>query len=309
MKNKNKIIGKMISLLVFLILVAPLSFVALNVLAGKKETDEDSENTIYVDAEKGDDKNGNGSSEKPYDRTQDAIDDAETKDGHTIMVYPDTYTENVDVTIVQTGNPNDHVFDVPKDATTIQGFTIKDATGYGRAGIYIGGSTVKNCRVEDNEIKDNYYGIYLDGTADCMVYTNMIHDNEKDGILIAGGAKKNIIEAGNIITHNKGNGITIKGNGTDENEVFANTIGTEESGNTAIPNEGNGILISGGAKKNVIHDSTISGNKKNGVVLLYSNKNEVKNNVITHNCRGIKEVGCTGNKIVRSNDSEPIKDW
>src|SRR5262249_15524498 len=75
--------------------------------------------------------------------------------------------------------------------------------------------------------------------------------------------------AGNLISGNRGDGITISGQGARGNLVQGNVIGTDGSGTSALGNS-IGVHISGGASTNTIGGTAasgagnlVSGNKSN----------------------------------------------
>ncbi|MBN2000690.1 right-handed parallel beta-helix repeat-containing protein, partial [candidate division KSB1 bacterium] len=132
----------------------------------------------------------NINSQRAYNAIQPAIDDAFTMDGHTIEVCPGIYSENVSVTkeltirsrasyketIVQSLMPLTPVFHLKKNNITVEGFTIQNAT-FLQAGIFIFGSTLKDCIIRNNFIKNNYIGIFVkDGEAN-LIYDNTISGN------------------------------------------------------------------------------------------------------------------------------------
>lgn len=96
--------------------------------------------------------------------------------GDTIIAYPGTYTENLDVTkgqltitskdgadstTIQALNSGDHVFEIKAANVNVSGFTIRGATGNDKAGIY---SYDSSFSVSDSSLSDNNYGIYIYST-------------------------------------------------------------------------------------------------------------------------------------------------
>jgi parallel beta-helix repeat protein len=107
-----------------------------------------------------------------YTTIQQAVDLATP--GDIIIVRDGTYPENVDVyetvtiqsengsakCIVEAANSNDHVFEVTADYVNIRGFTVTNATGDWKSGIYLNG--VGHCNISDNNASNNSCnGIYL----------------------------------------------------------------------------------------------------------------------------------------------------
>ncbi len=76
------------------------------------------------------------------------------------------------------------------------------------------------------------------------------------------------LTTGNVISGNRGNGITINGGQADANRVEGNFIGTLADGTTADANSGYGVAIGGGASGNSI-GGTVSGA---GNVIAYNTK-------------------------------------
>ncbi|UCE73610.1 MAG: right-handed parallel beta-helix repeat-containing protein [Methanomassiliicoccales archaeon] len=168
---------------------------------------------------------------------QPAIDDSNTLNGHTLMVFGGTFNENVDVykeldiigvgadvTTVDAFDPSDHVIDVTADHVTISGFKITGATNFlpTYAGINIDNADYVNCTdnnitgnmfavnmeysdygtIANNTIISNYFGVYMYVECDHnSVEFNQIINNEVYGIIFWFNCDENVAK-NNIITNN-----------------------------------------------------------------------------------------------------------
>lgn len=129
-----------------------------------------------------------------------------------------------------------------------------------------------------NIIQGNYIGTDISGT-DSIPNTY--------GILFDDGSRYNTVGGynsgeGNLLSGNSGYGLFIYNNGTTENYIYANLIGTDYTGTVAVAN-GNGVVIDGIATKHILDKNIISGNLQHGIVIHISGTNE---HIITRNYIG-----------------------
>ncbi len=141
------------------------------------------------------------------------------------------------------------------------------------AGNIISGNTLSGVAIlgtltKSNLVQGNIIGTDAAGTFDL--------GNGFDGVLIAEGAKSNLIGgavagARNLISGNNSDGVKISGSGTTGNLVQGNFIGTDAAGTFLRPNSFAGVKISLGAAGNTVGGTApgarnvISGNNANGI--------------------------------------------
>jgi len=153
------------------------------------------------------------------------------------------------------------------------------------------GVTISGWGANNNVVRGNYIGTDASGSVPL--------GNNQGGVSIHGGAQYNTIGGSsegqrNVISANgDGPGVSIGDDGTNNNEVLGNYIGTDVSGTVAMGNNG-GVNICCGARYNTIGGSSegernvISGNNWGGIGIgdQDTNGNEVLGNYIGTDASG-----------------------
>ena len=190
-----------------------------------------------------------------YTTIQAAVDNATA--GDTIIVRDGNYNENVNVNkrltirsengsancIVTAATSSDHVFEVTADYVNITGFTVKGATSYKKAGIYLDGA--EHCYISDLKASNNDYGIYLDHSR----YNNLTKNtasNNYDGIYLLWSSNNNLT---NNTASNNYDGICLCA--SSSNNLTGNTFAND------------GLFLSSG------YPNTVENNTVNGKPLVY----------------------------------------
>lgn len=201
------------------------------------------------------------------------------------------------------------------DGNVIGGTTTADRnviSGNSAHGIWLLGDTFGV--PENNLIQGNYIGTNPAGTAARGNVFGIFLQANGAGIPnnTIGGAAAG---AGNLIAGNGGPGILILGDGSNNNKIWGNAIGTDMSGSLNMGNASNGIAIGNGAKNNQVggvnagEGNRIAFNGRNGVAVsgATATGNAIQGNVIHSN--GSQQFGDTpgidleDNQIVNGNDN------
>ena len=164
--------------------------------------------TLYVDAQ------GNGN----YTTIQDAVNNASS--GDTILVYPGTYTENVNASVENisirsfSGNPGDtivkrlcvlsHTFKITADNVTISGFNI---TGTNATGIYM--HEISGANITDNKFSGVDCGVQMEKSSRCSLINNTVNGAVQHGFYLS-SSSNNCILTNNTISYTGEEGILLK---------------------------------------------------------------------------------------------------
>lgn len=217
---------------------------------------------------------------KDYFTINEAINDPETLNGHTIFVEDGTYIETLTInkaiqligenknnTVID-GNHTQNIIRITVNKAKIANFTLQNS-GFGYSGIYI--YQASQCNITDIIMTNCYYGIQLYNCNKSTIQTSII-SNCQYGIRLYNSTENNIL---NITAMENENGIHL-------DESHKNTI----QNNTVSSNTANGIYLYA-SSNNTISGNEIKANKARGIRLHNSFNNIISDNNITENHDGI----------------------
>ncbi|NQE45493.1 Subtilisin-like serine protease [ANME-1 cluster archaeon GoMg2] len=166
-----------------------------------------------------------------YATIQWAVDNA--TEGAAIIVRDNTYNENVNVNkrvtiesengtencIVKAADSGDHVFNVSADYVNISGFTVKDANGTSKVGIYL--CSIDHCNIAGNNVTNNWHGIYLGAGCEHNNVTRNTARHNGNGIYLYNASNNNI--SCNRVAYNSKGGFNLTA-GSRNNTIKNNSI-------------------------------------------------------------------------------------
>jgi len=197
------------------------------------------------------------------------------------------------VTYVLTDNINEPIV-VERNNTIIDGagYTVQGIGG-GR-GLSLYGVRNVNVTIKNTNIRNFYYGVYLNSTSHNLIIENNITANSYDGVFVSQSSENTISR--NDITNNGNDGVKL-GDSSSDNKISENNI---------TGNNDDGIQLYE-CPNNIISGNNITANNDMGVYTRYSSSSSMIANDITHNRYGIELWASWSNSIIGNNIT--ANDW
>jgi len=201
--------------------------------------------------------------------------------GDTILVYPGTYNENVDVnkqlnitstggtaaTNVTAASASDHVFYITADGVTIRGFNVSGATNYAKSGIWLDTSSDNNT-LTGNTASNNNLGILLLSSSNNTLTGNKVANNNYGFYMFS--SSNNTLISNTALSNKYGSYLLSSSN---------NTL----ISNTALNNTQYGIWLDTSSDNNTLTGNTVANNTNFSIWLDTSSDNNLTNNTVANN--------------------------
>jgi len=201
---------------------------------------------------------------------------------------PITTYDNITYTLTDNITSSGNGIVVERDNVVIDGagYTLEGTGAYEYQYRGISLSEKTNVTVQNVQIRNFYYGIWLDDSLNNSIIRNNI-ENNIIGIGLNKSSNYNHISENNITNILAGIGLFSSSN---NNIISRNNI----------TNKGDGIGLFG-VSNNIISGNIITANWGDGIHLEFSNYNSIRENNVTNNNIGITLYACSNNSISINN--------